>query len=70
MERLTLAIDGMSCGHCVGAVKRALADIEGVRVEQIAIGSATVEFDPARASAERVTTAIEDAGYQASVVGR
>ena len=70
MERITLAIDGMSCGHCVGAVRRALEELEGVNVEQVGIGSATVQLDPARATAETLTTAIEDAGYQAHVAGR
>jgi copper chaperone len=70
MERLTLTIDGMSCSHCLGAVTRALQGLDGVRIDRVAIGSATVEIDPARTDAQAVTTAIEDAGYQAHVAGR
>ena len=70
MERISLAITGMSCGHCVGAVRRALEGLDGVRVEQVAIGTATVAIDPARATADSITTAIEDAGYLAHVAGR
>src|SRR5918912_549226 len=33
MERMTLKIDGMSCGHCVKAVKSALEGIDGVAVD-------------------------------------
>ena len=41
-NRTTLSITGMTCGHCVMSVKRALGELEGVTVEQVAIGSATV----------------------------
>jgi len=30
MTNLTLRIDGMSCGHCMNAVNRALAGLPGV----------------------------------------
>jgi copper chaperone CopZ len=64
MQQLALEIGGMSCGHCVKAVNTALAAIDGVTVEQVAIGSATVAFDPARTSADRITQVVEDEGYQ------
>jgi copper chaperone CopZ len=64
MQQLALEIGGMSCGHCVKAVNAALAAIDGVTVEQVAIGSATVAFDPARTSADRITQVVEDEGYQ------
>jgi copper chaperone len=64
MERFATSISGMTCGHCVRAVKQALEEIDGVQVEQVAIGSATMNYDPARTSPERMLQAIEDAGYQ------
>lgn len=70
MERVTIAIEGMSCAQCVGAVRRALEAVEGVTVEQVALGSAVVALDPARADTAALATAIEDAGYQAHVAGR
>ena len=63
MDRIKLTIDGMSCAHCVNAVDKALKNIDGVTVEQVAIGSATVSYDPATTPAERITDAIEDEGY-------
>ncbi|HEX2779966.1 MAG TPA: cation transporter [Gemmatimonadaceae bacterium] len=63
MTRMTMKIDGMSCGHCVSAVDRALKGVNGVTVEQVAIGSATVSFDPAKTPADRITQAVEDEGY-------
>jgi copper chaperone len=66
--RTVLAIDGMSCGHCVSAVKQALADVPGVTVQSVEIGSATVETgDPAPIDAMKL--AVEDAGYFAEVQG-
>jgi copper chaperone CopZ len=70
MDRMRIDIEGMSCGHCVGAVKRALQSVEGVQVEEVAIGSATVTYDPAAVSPERITGAIEDEGYVVASTGR
>ena len=64
MERVTLAIDGMSCGHCVKSVEQALKALDGVAVEQVAIGTATVQYDPAATSVDRLKDAVEDEGYQ------
>ncbi|HEX5581723.1 MAG TPA: heavy-metal-associated domain-containing protein [Gemmatimonadaceae bacterium] len=66
MSRTTLKIDGMSCGHCVSAVKKALEGLDGVAVESVAVGSATVEYDPAVASPEAIVEAVNDAGYTAA----
>lgn len=64
MEHTTLNILGMSCGHCVGAVTKALQAIDGVEVEQVAVGSATVAYDPSRTSTDQLAAAVEDAGYE------
>lgn len=66
MTRTTLKIDGMSCGHCVAAVKKALAGLDGVTVENVAVGSATVSYDPAVSSTAKITEAVSDAGYPAA----
>lgn len=66
-ETLTLAIEGMSCGHCVAAVRRALGETAGVEVKDVAIGSASVTVDPGVASADTVVEAVRDAGYEARV---
>ena len=70
MERMTLKIGGMTCGHCITQVTEAFEAIDGVKLEQLSVGSATVSFDPAVASEERITQAIEDQGYAASPSGR
>jgi copper chaperone CopZ len=65
MEKLTLAIDGMSCGHCVARVKQTLAAAPGVHVDDVSIGSASVTFDAAATSAEKIAGAVSAAGYPA-----
>jgi copper chaperone CopZ len=67
MQTITLAITGMSCGHCVAGVRSALAAVPGVEVEQVQIGAATVRVDGAHAAGatEALLAAVEDAGYEA-----
>jgi copper chaperone len=64
MEQTTIQIDGMSCGHCVSRVQKALSRLEGVHVDQVEIGSARVTYDPAQASLRGIREAVEDAGYE------
>lgn len=64
MEQLTMSISGMTCAHCVGAVTQALEALDGVQVEQVRVGAATVAYDPSRTSPIQMAQAIEDAGYQ------
>lgn len=63
MERLTLQIDGMSCGHCISRVQKALARVDGIHVDRVEIGSARVTYEPDRVSPQRIREAVEDAGY-------
>jgi copper chaperone CopZ len=70
MERLRLTIDGMSCGHCVASVQRALAGVDGVRPEAVRVGEADVAYDASRADPATILAAVEDAGYTAHVATR
>jgi len=62
---LTLTIQGMTCGHCVGRVTQALRGLDGVHVESVTVGRARVHYDEARVSPARIVGAIEEAGYPA-----
>jgi copper chaperone len=68
MQHLTLQIDGMTCGHCVARVDKALAKLDGVFVHRVGVGSAEIDYDPARAPFARIREAIDDAGYTAHPV--
>jgi copper ion binding protein len=68
MTKTTLQIRGMSCGHCVKGVTKALAGLEGVQVEQVQIGSATVQYDPAKVTPDAMREAVADEGYEVTAV--
>ncbi len=59
-----MKVSGMSCGHCVGAVTGALKKLDGVDVENVAVGSATVNFDSAVTSTAEISKAIKDVGFE------
>jgi copper chaperone CopZ len=61
-----MTIGGMSCGHCVARVTRALGALDGLEIENVRIGAADVRFDPARRSVDDIVAALRDAGYEAS----
>jgi len=70
MDRIKLKIDGMSCGHCVRTVDKALKGMNGVQVEQVAVGSATVSYDPAATSTDEIARVIADEGYTVAGTSR
>lgn len=67
MEHLKLTIEGMSCQHCVRAVRGRLERTAGVRVGDVQIGSATMEYDPSQTNVDAIEDAIADEGYTAFV---
>jgi copper chaperone len=69
MSKLELDIQGMSCGHCVAAVSEALRELDGVNVEAVRIGSASVDYKPDVVSPDQIVSAVEDAGYSAAAKG-
>ena len=66
-ETITLTISGMTCMHCVAAVEKALAAVDGVdEVSGVVLepGSATIIGN---APVEALIAAVRQAGYEASV---
>ncbi len=70
METLSLALKGMGCGGCVKNVRKVLDGLPGVAVQNVAVGSALLTYDPARSTQEAVVEALGKAGYPAREVGR
>jgi copper chaperone len=66
MTNLTLRIDGMSCGHCMNAVNRALAGLPGVEVESVRMGRADLRYDERTVNPRRIEAAVAEAGYGAT----
>lgn len=66
MTEIKLAIEGMSCNHCLNSVNRALSQVAGVRIKSVAIGRADLEFDPEQVNPAQIVAAIDEAGYKAT----
>ena len=62
-ETLRLDISGMSCGHCVMHVKKALGGVPGVEIVEVAIGLADVRVVDRAAALPACSRALADAGY-------
>ncbi len=69
VDRVELTIEGMTCEHCVRAVRNRLAHTPGVEVERVDVGSAVIRLDPGATSVEAVEDAIADEGYTAYLAG-
>ena len=61
-QEQTFLIEGMSCGHCVGAVKQALGALPGVRVVAVEVGRAVLSAEPPVAR-DAVSAALDGAGF-------
>jgi copper chaperone len=68
MQTLTLTIEGMSCGHCVARVTKALGAVDGIELGDVRIGAAQLRYDPERRSVDDILEAVRDAGYEPTVV--
>jgi copper chaperone len=64
MKTQEFIIEGMSCGHCVMAVRKELSKLDSVKVNDVQIGKAKVEFDETKIQESRIISAIEEAGYK------
>jgi copper chaperone len=64
MAETNLKIDGMSCQHCVMAVKKALDELDGVTSAEVEVGSANVSYDESKTTKEAVENAVINAGYK------
>jgi copper chaperone len=66
MTKKTLKIQGMTCNHCVMRVAKALKSVPGVQDAQVDLqkGEASVTFDEAKVTQEKMSTAVVEAGYK------
>jgi copper chaperone CopZ len=66
MQKITLRIENMHCGACVGRVTQALGKLDGVSVEEVRIGTARLQA-PEGQPQTAILNALEKAGYKAVV---
>lgn len=64
-----IKIDGMTCEKCVESVHSATGDIDGLisLTVELPTNQATVTFDDSVTSVKHIASAIDDAGFDATV---
>jgi copper chaperone len=65
MEKVTLNVEGMSCGHCVKAVESSVGGLNGVASVKVDLENKTVdvEFNQGEVTLEAIKETIDDQGY-------
>ena len=65
MENVILNVSGMSCQHCVKAVKNAVDGLGNAKVVDISLetGKVSVEYDAPKISLEEIKNAIKEEDY-------
>ncbi|EFJ52982.1 hypothetical protein VOLCADRAFT_102604 [Volvox carteri f. nagariensis] len=72
LEVLRMRVTGMVCAACSNAVENALLSQPGVNKAAVALASGEVEvqFDSAAVMAEALLSAVEDAGFEATLLSQ
>ncbi|MGI6452247.1 MAG: copper chaperone CopZ [Syntrophomonadaceae bacterium] len=62
----TINVAGMSCMHCVKAVKDAVGALPGITKVEVDLegNQVTVSYDTEKVSMQKIKDTIEDTGYQ------
>ncbi|MEK1906139.1 MAG: heavy metal translocating P-type ATPase [Pseudomonas sp.] len=69
LQRIELAIGGMTCASCAGRVERALAKLPGVRSASVNLASERASIEVIQGlPAEQLVAAVDTAGYQARLL--
>jgi copper chaperone len=63
MANVTLKVEGMSCGHCVNSVEKALKAIGASGKVDLAGNKVEVMYDETKLNLDAVKQAIEEQGY-------
>lgn len=61
----TLHVEGMSCGHCVMRVEKALSKVPGVSKVQVNLANKTAEVEGDNLDTDSLINAVVTSGYQA-----
>lgn len=61
----TLALEGLSCGHCVASTRKALEAVTGTQEVEVTIDQAIVKGE---ADSQSLISAVENAGYHARLL--
>ena len=61
----TLQVEGMSCGHCVMRVEKALSKVQGVSKVLVSLAGKTAEVEGDNLDTTSLINAVVTSGYQA-----
>ena len=69
MKSTVLKVNGMTCMGCVASVTRVLKAIDGVKAVDVSLdkAQASIDYDEGAADIAKFKSAIDAAGYEASV---
>jgi copper chaperone len=65
MNKITLEVSGMSCGHCVKAVEESVGGIDGVNSVKVHLskGLVDVEYNAETVTIDTMKETIDEQGY-------
>lgn len=63
MANVTWNVEGMSCGHCVSAIEKALREIGAEGKVDLAAKKVNIQYDETKLQPEAIKEAIEEQGY-------
>lgn len=66
MTKQILHVEGMTCGHCVETVTKAVSALDGVERVDVNLEKkeVTVDFDEGRTRVQDIQAKINEAGYE------
>ena len=64
---IELAIEGMTCDHCVNAVTGALQEVPGVKAARVDLDSKSASVEGDQVEVAALIAAVEEEGYEAAV---
>lgn len=65
VSELRFQVPGMTCGHCVNAVKTEVAGVAGVTSVDVDLETKNVVVQGAHLDLEAIKAAVDEAGYEA-----
>lgn len=68
LKKAEFKVGGMSCKHCVEAVRQGIEALPGIDALDVVVGRVRVEFDGSQVNTNQVIAAIADAGYDVDLV--
>lgn len=66
MGQQTLSVEGMSCGHCVETVTKAVKAVQGVKEVSVSLEDkqVSVDYEEREGALNEISVAITEAGFQ------